>query len=279
MLRRGLIAIAITLITLVLATPDAYGLAGYCVKMATSSCTYCGNLSTCSSRYPSVTTFTCPSGPSGNCYRCSIHVEGLLGGLGNVQPENGNPTSFKVVLFVDNEDPFSRQPTVSCVNPAGGTETAQGVPFITDPVVVSLTDVIDNNAQVSKNGRSLADIIFEDNELAQALIPLEPACNNNWNARVYIPSMQLHGLVYDNLNDSPTCHLDNPSTAAGCRLTDAMVVQCHAPPNTSALEPFDYQCTTLCSNKTAKPTTCDALYLSRGFLPQDVEDTYIDPTP
>jgi hypothetical protein len=198
-----------------------------------------------------------------------VNVEGLLSGLGNVDPDkpNANPVAYHVTLAIRNAE-------VSCVNQPGNAEPANGQPFIDTEVLVEGTDVIDEAAAVTKNGRSLSDILFEDRDIIEALFAagafdgtgitsIGDLCRRNWTPRVLIKEMRVLGQVFDNSENSTACNLEDPRTSYtvandGCNLTDALGVHCFAPEGAIVDTLFTYvgddgtpPCDTFCSNRLA----------------------------
>jgi hypothetical protein len=239
---RGLRVITLALIALVLMSTEALAIGGYCVSMNTTSCKFCGSLANCQKIFGTAPTFRCTTSAATTCYKCSVNVESLLGGLGNVsQGPNADVVLYRVTMFMQDVH-------VSCVNKAGNAEPANGQPFINLAVDVSEEDLIDA-AQVTKNGRALSDILFEDHEIIATLIAADAfdesitsaadLCQKNWTPRVLIRKMQVFGQVFNN-----------------SELADAMAVQCFAPAGAVANEFFTYvgsdfapPCDLLCSNK------------------------------
>jgi hypothetical protein len=240
--------------------------------MNTTSCKFCGSLANCRTIFPTVSTFKCTDSTLTKCYKCSVDVEGLLGGLGNVSKgPNANPVAYRVTMFIQDAE-------VSCINPGGNAERASGQPFIGTPVPISDTDVINSAAQVTKNGRALADVLFEDADIIDNLIKagafvdsgitsIADLCpNTGWTARVLVKQMLVLGQAFDNSENSLICDLNNPETSYislndGCNLTDAMAVQCYAPTGSIVDTPFTYvgdspdgapPCNTICSNRLAE---------------------------
>jgi hypothetical protein len=282
---RGLRLITLALIALVLMSTEALAIGGYCVSMNTTSCKFCGSLANCRAIFGTAPTFRCTSSAATKCYKCSVNVEGLLGGLGNVSKgPNANPVAYRVTMFIQDAE-------VSCINPGGNAERANGQPFFTTAVPLSATDVINSPKQVTKNGRALADVLFEDSDIINGLIAggafdgtnitsLADVCPNaGWTARVLVKQMQVLGQVFDNSENSPTCgqlvqvgdesvprlfHDPRTSYAVvndGCNLTDALTVQCYAPTGAIVDTNFTYvggsfdgapPCETTCSNRLAE---------------------------
>jgi hypothetical protein len=273
---RGLRLITLALIALVLMSTEALAIGGYCISMNTTSCKFCGSLANCRTIFPTVSTFKCTDSTLTKCYKCSVDVEGLLGGLGNVSKgPNANPVAYRVTMFIQAAE-------VSCINPAGNAERATGQPFIGTPVPISDTDVINSAAQVTKNGRALADVLFEDADIINNLIKagafvdsgitsIADLCpNTQWTARVLVKQMQVLGQAFDNSENSSFCDLNDPRTSypipgggfnPGCNLTDAMAVQCYAPTGAIVDTFFTYvgdsadgapPCNTICSNRLAE---------------------------
>jgi len=204
------------------------------------------------------------------CFKqCSIGVASILSGLGNVtKGPNATPAAYNVNLFVQDAE-------VSCVNKAGNAQSGEGQPFIDQSgVPAEESDTIDD-AQVTKNGRALSDILFEDEQLLQALIDggafegtgitsIADLCpNNNWTARVLVNQLQAFGRLFYDEDGQGGCNLDDPSTFPMCTLADALSVQCSAPADATVDQPFTYvggdgspPCDTLCHNSDNNVVDC-----------------------
>jgi hypothetical protein len=269
---RGLKVITLALFALVLMSTEAMAIGGYCVSMNVTGCRFCGSLANCRTIFGTSTTFRCTDSTLKTCYKCSVNVEGLLSGLGNVDPNkpNANPVAYHVTLAI-------RAAEVSCVNQPGNAEPANGQPFINSEVFVGGTDVIDRAAEVTKNGRALSDILFEDRDIIAALFAAGAfegtgitsagdLCKRNWTPRVLVTEMRVLGQVFDNSENSSACNLADPRTSYtvandGCNLTDALGVHCFAPEGAVVNTFFTYvgadeapPCDTFCSNRLASST-------------------------
>lgn len=194
---------------------------------------------------------------------CSIEVEGLLTGLGNVIK---TPTAFAVTVLI-------QEGKIYCKNPAGNSLEGNGVPFSGATVVVEGAETI-NAADVSKNGRSLSEIVFHDAELIQALIDSgqvnaeEIQCPNaNWIQIILVKKLQVLGEQFtDPASTEPnTCELNSDPLIITdqCTFVDALGTQCSAPvvadDKTLVWQQFTYSCTpTLCHNSNNTFPDCPA---------------------
>jgi hypothetical protein len=122
---------------------------------------------------------------------CSIDVDSILSGLGNTTPGGTTPdAAYAVNLFLEDA-------TVFCVNQPGNARTANGQPFINEPVELTGQDLI-APASISKNGRALSEITFTDQDIIDALIAAgalaDASCPNaNWQIRVFVKEMEVLG--------------------------------------------------------------------------------------
>lgn len=154
--------------------------------------------------------------------QCSVFVDGILKGLGNVSK---NPTAFTATM-----SRISGQ--VFCKNPSGNSSTANGTPFIdveVEPLVGA--DTIEQ-AQVTKNGRALSEIVFHDPQIIQALIAAGvnvPDCqNSNWIKVIVVTKMQIMGQQLEDPDPTTagTCDLTNFTDVSGCTITDTLRTSC-----------------------------------------------------
>jgi hypothetical protein len=153
--------------------------------------------------------------------QCTIFVDGILKGLGNV---TNNPTVFTATMFRMSGQVF-------CKNPAGNSSTAQGQPFIDLPVGLIDLDTIDPG-EVTKNGKSLAEVVFHDAEILAAIDPETdiPDCqNSNWIKVVVITKMQILGRQLED-SGTGTCDVNNPATFESCTIVDSLRVSCQIQP-------------------------------------------------
>jgi hypothetical protein len=177
-----------------------------------------------------ISCFSTPK-PSG----CTVELTSILKGLKNV---TNVPVGYEVLLFLQNV-------TVKCLNPAGNSAEANGVPF---SATVELVQVDTNqDLVISKNGRAISDMAFHDPDLAQALIDAGVRiCRPNWNpVAVHVDAMQVFGTLFSKPDSAISCNVDNPR-ATGCVIEDALGKQCFAPPNAIASTTFEYDCNTIC---------------------------------
>jgi hypothetical protein len=187
---------------------------------------------------------------------CSIQVEGLLKGLGNVTK---TPTAFAVTVVI-------QEGKVFCKNPAGNTLEGNGVPF-RGAIALDGGDTI-NAGDVTKNGKSLKDIVFHDWQLIDAVIAGgvvtadQIACPNpGWIQIILVKKLQVFGEQFTDPTptDTTTCDLNSdPLNLFGCTLVDALGTQCSAPvvadDKTLVWEQFTYGCTEICHDATGQ--TC-----------------------
>jgi len=178
---------------------------------------------------------------------CSIKVEGILKGLGNV---TNDPTFFQVAILVQGG-------AIVVANPGGNTGGI-GVPFGDLVVTLAGTDLI-GVKDVSRNGTALSEIIFHDADLIAAVVAalqaqcdaaITTACDAlaqinqkpNWKRAIVVTEMQVLGQQFTNNT-----------------LVDALGSQCVAPFDpVNAINfvgvAFNYGCTEVCHNRTG--TTC-----------------------
>jgi len=159
--------------------------------------------------------------------QCSVFVDGILKGLGNVTK---NPTAFRVTM-----SKISGQ--VFCKNPAGNSATANGQPFFDEFVSLDAGDTI-APGEVSRNGKALSETTFHDPVIIGAF-PADqfPDCQNqNWIKVIVVTRMQVMGRQYEDptpADNSPgNCFL-NPDLAAGeefdfdgCTVVDTLRTSC-----------------------------------------------------
>jgi len=201
---------------------------------------------------------------------CSINVEGILKGLGNVTKD---PTAFTVAVLIEGGSVF-------CKNPAGNSIEGNGVPFTELQVELSASDLIDAN-QISRNGKALSDIPFHDDVLIQAIEaaltaqcdadPQSDACtqleqlpcqHSNWVQTVVLTKLQVLGQQFtdDSKTEPNTCDIDAALISgdfSNCLpRADALGTKCDAPaavladPKSFVWKAFTYACTESCHNKT-----------------------------
>jgi hypothetical protein len=209
---------------------------------------------------------------------CSIQVEGLLKGLGNVTK---NPTAFTATVLI-------QAGSIFCKNPASKSLEGNGVPFSELSIELEGADLIDAN-QVSKNGKALSDIGFHDGELIAAIEDaLTTACSegdqgacdtlaqlpcqhSNWIQTVVVTKLQVLGEQFtDPDTTTPTCDLNSDPLIIdpdSCTLVDALGTKCDAPPAVVAdpkayvWQAFTYACTESCHNLPTGPICPVALPL------------------
>lgn len=194
---------------------------------------------------------------------CSIEVEGVLKGLGNV---TNNPTLYRATILI-------KAGQVVFQNPAGKSSQANGVPFADVLVTLQGTDLIEA-AQITKNGKAISAIQFHDDDLVLAILTaLEAACaqgdpaacasleqigsqsdqHSNWIKWAVLTELDVLGQQW--VDESQSCDLSG-GNVANCTLEDALGQKCVAPnavqanPKNFIGQQFDYQCTEACHNKT-----------------------------
>lgn len=194
---------------------------------------------------------------------CSIEVEGILKGLGNV---TNTPTLYSATILI-------KKGQVVFQNPAGKSSQANGVPFANVLVTLQGTDLIEA-AQITKNGRAISAIQFHDDDLVGAIIAaLEAQCSAgvtaacdtledigsesgqhpNWIKWAVLTELDVLGQQW--VDESQSCDLSG-GNVANCTLEDALGQKCVAPnavqanPQNFVGQQFDYQCTEACHNKT-----------------------------
>ena len=192
---------------------------------------------------------------------CSIEVEGLLQGLGNV---TNTPTAFAVTVLIQDGK-------VYCKNPAGNSLEGNGVPF-RGAITLEGANTI-NAGDVTKNGKSLSEVVFHDAQLIEAIIAGgavtadEIACPNpGWTQIILVKQLQVLGEQFTDPTPTvpATCDLDtDPITIDNtCTLVDALGAQCSAPvvadDKTLVWQQFNYACTKLCHNSNNQFPDCPA---------------------
>lgn len=184
---------------------------------------------------------------------CSIEVEGLLKGLGNVTK---TPTAFTATVALVSG-------TVFCKNPANNSVEANGQPFKDIPVTVDAAANI-NPAQVSRNGKALSDIIIHDSEMIAALAQagFSVTCQNaNWVKAIVVTDMEVLGQqVSDPDPANTTCFLTPAENQdfiidSSCHIDDSLRNHCTLPepyfttPKLALgkqVKEIDYQCSQIC---------------------------------
>jgi hypothetical protein len=193
--------------------------------------------------------------------QCSIFVEGLLKGLGNV---TSNPTAFTVILTRISGRIF-------CKNPAGNSIEANGVPFQDVEVSPVGADTI-NQGQVTRNGRALSEIVFHDPQLIAELAEagFTVSCqNSNWIQVIVVTQLEVTGkqLSDPTPNDDAQCLLDpgpnqNFIIDSTCDVDDTLRNSCRIeepyfsnPASAIGVAKYDYDCSEICHS--SDPTQCD----------------------
>lgn len=154
---------------------------------------------------------------------CSIFVEALLKQLQNV---SNNPTAFTATLS-------NLSGRIFCKNPASMSFEGNGTPFNGEDVFVTGGATI-APATVTKNGRSLKEIVIHDPEIISALAQagFSVSCvNPQWIQVIVITAMQVTGKQLrddDPLNNNDGCFL--PATGelivGGCTIVDTLRTSC-----------------------------------------------------
>ena len=198
---------------------------------------------------------------------CSVEVDGILKGLGNV---TNNPTAFAVSLFV-------QEGKIFCYNPGSKTLQGNGVPFGSLAIQLAGADTIEA-AQVSKNGKALSDVVFHDPQMIAGILEAKPdleddiQCQNaNWLQIILVKKAQVFGeQQVDPASTEPNdCNINDPNTFPACQREDALATQCFSPiasepeqqdelDKALVLQFFSYDCATLCHNKDATFIDCPA---------------------
>lgn len=169
----------------------------------------------------------------------SIDAEDILQGLGNAEI---TLPAYGIVLLL-------QEASVLCVNPAGHFNN-QGVSFNPDEVSTSQTVAIDS-AQVTKNGRALAELSFSDGDLIDVILALAGnPCNNNWTpSDIAVTRFQGFATLFS--CDVPGGDPNDPRNT-GCEFDDAVGKQCVAPAGTTLDQLYNgtgtYSCTTICED-------------------------------
>src|SRR5262245_25306456 len=138
---------------------------------------------------------------------CSIEVDGLLQGLGNViKGPNFTPTAFTATAF-------NISGVGLCKNPAANSFEGNGVPFSSVPVAVTGANAI-SPTQITKNGKALADIVIHDQQItdALALAGFNFTCqNSNWIKVVVVTQLEILGRQLSDPDPTiPFCTLTGP---------------------------------------------------------------------
>jgi hypothetical protein len=150
---------------------------------------------------------------------------------------------------------------VFCTNPADNASPANGVPFDSSSFVVGGETITPD--LISKNGWSLASIVFEDPELIASL-PFTVDCQNaNWLQRIIVTSLRAYGqIVTEDSAADPTCDLtSDPINLTGCTPVDNEVNDCSLPEPyfSDPVQALDtvvpYDCTEVCHDD--DPTVCN----------------------
>jgi hypothetical protein len=199
--------------------------------------------------------------------QCTVFVDGLLKGLGNVSK---NPTAFTATMFQISGRIF-------CKNPAGNSIEGQGVPFQDFEVSPIEDGQAINPATLTKNGKTLSEIAFHDPRIIQALADagFTVSCqHSNWIQVIVVTKMQVMGQQISDPNPSTTsddCNLPatGPLTIGGCDIDDTLRVSCRIqdpyfndPASAIGVKNYDYgnadtgtgNCTEICHS--TDPTQC-----------------------
>jgi len=201
---------------------------------------------------------------------CSIQIEGILKGLKNVTKY---PTAFTAqMLLLDG--------AIYCLNPAGNAIEGNGVPFQGAGIENGATKL--NPIDVTKNGKAIADIVFHDQQLIDAVVAAQcgtdqstwPSCtffqsiqcqNSNWIQTIVITGLDVLAKQYSDTdgNTAGGCDIDTALSTgdfSACEPpTDAEGEACSAPdvdPRTLVWQQFTYTCQEFCHDFTG--TQCPA---------------------
>ena len=203
--------------------------------------------------------------------QCTVYVDGLLKGLGNV---NKNPTAFEATMW-------NISGLITCYNPAGNAYEGQGVPFADISVSLDSASTISPNT-LTKNGKTLSEIAFHDPQIVNAINSAltEPVTcqNSNWFPVVVVTSMQIMGKQVSDPDPSNTadgCNLPATGdlTTTGCTVDDTLRVACRIqdpyfvdPASAFGVAYYDYvspttgtgNCDVICHS--TDPTQCNSTY-------------------
>lgn len=154
--------------------------------------------------------------------QCSIFVDGLLKGLGNV---SNNPTAFTATLS-------KMSGVIFCKNPANNA-LSNGQPFTETEIPLTGGDAIEPR-QVTKNGKALSEIVFHDVDIIEAIKrgTQVPDCqNSNWIQLVVVTRMEVMGQQLEDPSptstDPDTCLLTGATLDIdGCVVTDTLRTSC-----------------------------------------------------
>jgi len=163
--------------------------------------------------------------------QCSVFVDGILKGLGNV---GKNPTAFAVTMT-------KISGTIFCKNPAGNSTEANGVPFTNVEVLLSDVDPLEQ-AQVTKNGKALSEIVFHDPQIIEAIKTATqvPDCqHSNWLQVIVVTQMEVIGQQLE--GSDPSVITDTLRTS--CRIQDPYFLN---PASAIGVKSYDYNCTEIC---------------------------------
>lgn len=201
--------------------------------------------------------------------QCTVYVDGLLKGLGNV---NKNPTAFEATMW-------NMSGLVTCYNPAGNAFEGQGVPFTDIEVSLDSGSTISPDA-LTRNGKTLSEIAFHDPQIVAAINSAldEPVTcqNSNWFPVAVVTSMQIMGRQVSDPDPSTAADgCDLPATGdittTGCTIDDTLRVACRIqdpyfddPASALGVAYYDYgdimtgtgYCTEICHS--TDPTACNS---------------------
>jgi hypothetical protein len=209
-----------------LSLPISFPTAGFAIKssLAVSMVFMLGVMSPTASALVTSTTVSGCTLYKKSLGQCSVFVDAILKGLGNVRT---NPTAFAATMFKISGQVF-------CVNPAGNSSEANGQPFTDLPVELSAGDAVTQD-EITKNGKSLSDVAFHDADILKALADNDvalPDCQSQWNKTIIVTKMEILGRQLEDPTPSnpATCYL-SPNTGEdflvdGCTTVDSLRVSC-----------------------------------------------------
>jgi len=195
----------------------------------------------------STSTSNCTWNPLTQKIECSIVGSAVSSGLRNVVK---TPVAYKVTLGLISGAIF-------CTNPADNAQHAQGQPFydVVVPAIEGAQPI--SPSAITKNGKSLSEVAFEDPELIAALADAGFAVtcqNSNWIQRIVITQLRAFSqLVTEDSAAAGTCDLTSDTiNTTGCTPVDNLLNYCELPepyfsdPQQAVGTVVPYSCTELC---------------------------------
>lgn len=189
--------------------------------------------------------------------QCSVFVDGILKGLGSVTK---TPTAFTATMA-------RISGTIFCLNPAGNSAEANGVPFSEIPVAIAGADAIEQ-VQVQKNGKALSEIVFHDPAIIAAIKTAVqvPDCQSNWIQAIVVTKMEVMGQQWQDPSpsDASQCLLtgENLEIDNTCVLVDTLRTSCQIqdpyfqnPVSALGVGSYNYVCAEVCHS--TDPAQCD----------------------